>query len=106
MRCSRTSAPSSRVRCTPCGSIHTPNRRRSSGCGGSRGAKTTSTTSCDAMDPLWYKDAIIYELHVKAFLDSNADGIGDFRGLTEKLDYLEDLGVNALWLLPMYPSPF
>ncbi|MGH7232441.1 MAG: maltose alpha-D-glucosyltransferase [Nitrospiraceae bacterium] len=56
-------------------------------------------------DPLWYKDAIIYELHVKAFHDSNADGIGDFRGLTEKLDYLQDLGVTALWLLPMYPSP-
>ena len=52
-------------------------------------------------DPLWYKDAIIYQLHVKAFLDSNADGIGDFRGLTEKLDYLQDLGVTALWLLPM-----
>ena len=57
-------------------------------------------------DPLWYKDAIIYELHVKAFLDSNADGIGDFRGLTEKLDYLQELGVTVLWLLPMYPSPF
>jgi maltose alpha-D-glucosyltransferase/alpha-amylase len=57
-------------------------------------------------DPLWYKDAIIYQLHVKAFLDSSADGIGDFRGLTEKLDYLEELGVTALWLLPMYPSPF
>jgi maltose alpha-D-glucosyltransferase / alpha-amylase len=47
-------------------------------------------------DPLWYKDAIIYEVHVRAFLDSNGDGIGDFRGLTEKLDYLEDLGVTAL----------
>ncbi len=57
-------------------------------------------------DPLWYKDAIIYELHVKAFLDSNANGIGDFKGLTEKLDYLQELGVTALWLLPMYPSPF
>ena len=56
-------------------------------------------------DPLWYKDAIIYELHVKAFYDSNGDGIGDFRGLTEKLDYLKDLGVNTLWLLPFYPSP-
>jgi maltose alpha-D-glucosyltransferase / alpha-amylase len=57
-------------------------------------------------DPLWYKDAIIYEVHVRAFLDSNGDGIGDFRGLTEKLDYLEDLGVTALWLLPFYPSPW
>ncbi|MDD5090746.1 MAG: maltose alpha-D-glucosyltransferase [Candidatus Wallbacteria bacterium] len=56
-------------------------------------------------DPLWYQDAIIYELHVKAFSDSNGDGIGDFRGLTEKLDYLDELGVTALWLLPFYPSP-
>ena len=57
-------------------------------------------------DPLWYKDAIVYELHVKAFFDSNDDGIGDFAGLTGKLDYLQDLGVNTLWLLPFYPSPF
>jgi maltose alpha-D-glucosyltransferase / alpha-amylase len=57
-------------------------------------------------DPLWYKDAIIYELHVRAFLDSNGDGVGDFKGLTEKLGYLEDLGVTALWLLPFYPSPW
>ena len=56
-------------------------------------------------DPLWYKDAIIYELHVKSFYDSNGDGIGDFRGLTEKLDYIEDLGVTTIWLLPFYPSP-
>ncbi len=56
-------------------------------------------------DELWYKDAIIYQLHVKAFADSNHDGIGDFAGLTEKLDYLQDLGVTALWLLPFYPSP-
>jgi trehalose synthase len=56
-------------------------------------------------DPLWYKDAIIYQLHVKAFFDSNNDGIGDFRGLTEKLGYIKDLGVTALWLLPFYPSP-
>lgn len=56
-------------------------------------------------DPLWYKDAIIYELHVKAFYDSNGDGIGDFRGLTEKLSYIEDLGITAIWLLPFYPSP-
>jgi len=56
-------------------------------------------------DPLWYKDAIIYELHVKAFADSNNDGIGDFRGLIQKLDYLQDLGVTCLWLLPFFPSP-
>jgi maltose alpha-D-glucosyltransferase / alpha-amylase len=62
----------------------------------------------DAMlenDPLWYKDAIIYQLHVKAFFNSVADGIGDIRGLTAKLDYLHDLGVTAVWLLPFYPSP-
>jgi len=56
-------------------------------------------------DELWYKDAIIYQLHVKAFADSNNDGIGDFAGLTEKLGYLQDLGVTTLWLLPFYPSP-
>jgi maltose alpha-D-glucosyltransferase / alpha-amylase len=56
-------------------------------------------------DPNWYKDAVIYELHVRAFYDSNDDGIGDFAGLTEKLDYLQDLGVTAVWLLPFYPSP-
>jgi maltose alpha-D-glucosyltransferase/alpha-amylase len=56
-------------------------------------------------DPLWYKDAVIYELHVRAFYDSDSDGVGDFAGLIEKLDYLGDLGVNTLWLLPFYPSP-
>lgn len=56
-------------------------------------------------DSLWYKDAIIYEVHVKTFCDSNGDGIGDFKGLTQKLDYLDDLGVTAIWLLPFYPSP-
>ncbi len=56
-------------------------------------------------DPLWYKDAIIYEVRVRSFFDGNNDGIGDFAGLTAKLDYLQDLGVNALWLLPFYPSP-
>ncbi|MGB5928929.1 MAG: maltose alpha-D-glucosyltransferase, partial [Cyclobacteriaceae bacterium] len=54
---------------------------------------------------LWYKDAIIYELHIKAFFDSDNDGIGDFKGLLKKLDYLVDLGVTAIWLLPFYPSP-
>ena len=56
------------------------------------------------MDP-WYKDGIIYQTHVKAFFDTNDDGVGDFQGLTRKLDYLQDLGVNILWLLPFYPSP-
>ena len=58
-----------------------------------------------ARDPLWYKDAIVYETHVKAFRDGNGDGVGDFAGLVEKLDYLEDLGVTCLWLLPFFPSP-
>ena len=58
-----------------------------------------------ATDPLWYKDAIIYEIHVRAFADSNADGIGDFQGLISKLDYLQELGVTCLWLLPFFPSP-
>jgi maltose alpha-D-glucosyltransferase/alpha-amylase len=56
-------------------------------------------------DPLWYKDAIFYEVHVRAFKDGNEDGIGDFQGLTQKLDYLKELGVDCLWLLPFYPSP-
>ena len=56
--------------------------------------------------PLWYKDAVIYELHVRAFYDSDGDGAGEFKGLTNKLDYLKDLGVSAVWLLPFYPSPW
>jgi maltose alpha-D-glucosyltransferase / alpha-amylase len=56
-------------------------------------------------DSLWFKDAIFYELHVRSFFDSNGDGIGDFPGLIQKLDYLEDLGINTIWLLPFYPSP-
>src|SRR5215813_13482836 len=58
-----------------------------------------------AMDDLWYKDAVFYEVHVKAFQDSNDDGVGDFAGLTDRLDYIQDLGVDCLWLLPFYPSP-
>jgi maltose alpha-D-glucosyltransferase/alpha-amylase len=58
-----------------------------------------------AGDQLWYKDAIIYQLHVKSFFDANNDGIGDFPGLISKLDYIADLGVNVIWLLPFYPSP-
>ena len=56
-------------------------------------------------DPLWYKDAVIYQVHVKSFFDSNNDGIGDFPGLIAKLDYIAELGVNTVWLLPFYPSP-
>jgi len=56
-------------------------------------------------DNLWYKDAIIYQLHVRTFCDSNADGVGDFPGLTQRLDYLKDLGITAIWLLPFFPSP-
>jgi len=56
-------------------------------------------------DPLWYKDAVIYQLHVRSFFDQNDDGVGDFAGLTSKLDYIERLGVSAIWLLPFYPSP-
>ncbi|HEX9108865.1 MAG TPA: maltose alpha-D-glucosyltransferase, partial [Longimicrobiales bacterium] len=64
-----------------------------------------ATTASLEDDPLWYQDAIFYELHVRAFSDSNGDGIGDFRGLSERLDYLQELGVTTLWLLPFYPSP-
>ena len=56
-------------------------------------------------DPLWYRDAVIYQLNVKAFFDSNNDGMGDFQGVTAKLDYVKDLGVNTIWLMPFYPSP-
>ncbi|MBT2325464.1 maltose alpha-D-glucosyltransferase [Variovorax paradoxus] len=56
-------------------------------------------------DPLWYRDAVIYQLNVKAFFDSNNDGIGDFKGITAKLDYVKELGVNTIWLMPFYPSP-
>ncbi len=68
----------------------------------SRRAKPEPTFS---QDPLWYKDAAIYQLHVKSFFDSNDDGIGDFNGLIQKLDYIVNLGVNTIWLLPFYPSP-
>src|SRR5262245_18805809 len=53
----------------------------------------------------WYKDAVFYEVHVKAFMDANGDAVGDFAGLTERLDYVQELGVDCLWILPMYPSP-
>lgn len=68
-------------------------------------AKSKLSAELMSDDPLWYKDAIIYEVHVKAFMDSNGDGVGDFTGLISKLDYIQDLGVNTIWLLPFYPSP-
>jgi maltose alpha-D-glucosyltransferase/alpha-amylase len=66
-----------------------------------------SRKRCDDVtrDPLWYKDSTIYQLHVKSFCDSDGDGIGDFRGALQKIDYIADLGVDAIWLLPFYPSP-
>ncbi|MCO6456618.1 MAG: maltose alpha-D-glucosyltransferase [Pirellulaceae bacterium] len=69
-----------------------------------RQATSISTTPAEA-DALWYKDAVVYQLHVRSFLDSNSDGIGDLRGLTARLDYIQDLGVTAIWLLPFFPSP-
>src|SRR6202167_3082197 len=63
------------------------------------------TVGLKSDDPLWYKDAVIYQLNVKSFFDSNDDGIGDFKGLTSKLEYIRELGVNTLWLMPFYPSP-
>src|SRR5437773_2435818 len=65
----------------------------------------SSAASAAEDDPLWYKDAIIYQAHVKSFYDSNNDGIGDFQGLTQKLDYLQSLGITCVWLLPFFPSP-
>ncbi|WP_142848766.1 maltose alpha-D-glucosyltransferase [Telmatospirillum sp. J64-1] len=59
----------------------------------------------DDRDPYWYKDAVIYQLHVKSYYDSDGDGVGDFKGLTQKLDYIQSLGVDTLWILPFYPSP-
>ena len=65
----------------------------------------TETVGLKSDDSLWYKDAVIYQLNVKSFFDSNDDGIGDFKGLTSKLDYIKSLGVNTIWLMPFYPSP-
>ncbi len=67
--------------------------------------ETATAPPAAAADPLWFKDAVIYELHIKAYADGNGDGIGDFRGLTAHLDHVQSLGVNTIWLLPFYPSP-
>jgi maltose alpha-D-glucosyltransferase/alpha-amylase len=68
-------------------------------------SQSAAEISAIAQEALWYKDAVIYQLHVKAFFDSTNDGMGDFKGLCAKLDYIQELGVNAIWLLPFYPSP-
>src|SRR5687767_9139040 len=68
-------------------------------------SQSAAEISAVAQEALWYKDAVIYQVHVKAFFDSNNDGMGDFKGLTSKLDYIQELGVSAVWLLPFYPSP-
>src|SRR5512134_1827676 len=68
-------------------------------------AQAPQPAAAAAADGQWYKDAVIYQLHIKAFFDSNNDGMGDFKGLAQKLDYVQELGVNAIWLLPFYPSP-
>ena len=65
----------------------------------------TALSQSVGKNPGWYKDAIIYELRVRSFYDDNGDGIGDFRGLASRLDYLQNLGITAIWLLPFYPSP-
>ncbi len=67
--------------------------------------EATNETISESQDSAWYKDAVIYQVHVRTFADSNDDGIGDFPGLTQKLDYLKDLGVTAIWVMPFYPSP-
>jgi maltose alpha-D-glucosyltransferase/alpha-amylase len=92
-----------------CGSIRSMTRQPSYAAWREEGRVNTvpqiSIEGVLAEGDLWYKDAIFYQLHVKAFADSNNDGVGDFAGLTERLDYLQNLGVTALWLLPFYPSP-
>ncbi len=73
--------------------------------GGSQAESVQAHVQGVGQDPLWYKDAVIYQVHIKSFYDSNNDGIGDFKGLIQKLDYIADLGVTCIWLLPFYPSP-
>src|SRR5215212_700754 len=92
-----------RVGC-PSSRIASPRSARGHGSGATVTAVTAAAADLRRM-PDWYRDAVIYELHVRAYADSNGDGIGDFWGLTSKLDYLRDLGITAVWLLPFYPSP-
>jgi maltose alpha-D-glucosyltransferase / alpha-amylase len=89
---------------TPRGSSHARSPRREPAVAGAQASVGQSEHWFES-DPLWFKSATFYEIHVRGFYDANADGSGDFRGLTEKLDYLEWLGIDCIWLLPMYPSP-
>src|SRR5215210_5204026 len=86
-----------------------PKKRPAAKSGAKGGGKpaTAAATAAIGMpvDPGWYQNAVIYQMHVRSFSDSNGDGVGDFNGLISKLDYLQDLGVTAVWLLPFYPSP-
>jgi maltose alpha-D-glucosyltransferase / alpha-amylase len=86
------------------GATHTGAGATHTGAGATHTGAGANHTGAGA-DTLWYKDAVIYQVHVKAFFDSNNDGVGDFAGLCSKLDYIQDLGVSAIWLLPFYPSP-
>ena len=72
---------------------------------GRRRARVAHGRRCDRSQRDWYRDAIIYQLHVKAFQDTTGDGIGDFAGLMQRLDYVQELGVTAIWVMPFYPSP-
>ena len=80
-------------------------RSSSGACAQSETPDMAANAARTPRDPLWYKDSTIYQLHVKSFCDSDGDGIGDFRGALQKIDYIADLGVDAIWLLPFYPSP-
>src|SRR5579864_2684171 len=92
---------------SPEGTSHAHTSAATSG-GSARAGKSAARRgkpSALSDDPLWYKDAIIYQVHIKSFFDANNDGVGDFPGLIAKLDYIAELGVNVIWLLPFYPSP-
>jgi alpha-glucosidase len=68
-------------------------------------AQATATNAAPAVDATWWKHALIYEIYPRSFQDSNGDGIGDLNGITRRMDYLQSLGVDAIWIAPMYPSP-
>ena len=99
--------PAARTSCTSDDRPRRRSTRRTPGRGPAPATVATSPRPAQwfESDPLWFKRAVFYEIHIRGFPDGNDDGTGDFRGLTEKLDYLQWLGVDCLWLLPIYPSP-